>query len=231
MGTQAQVRPAVVAIDGDRVAGRHLAHFERLDDLALVRLIGEALESLRARDVLAHERLVGRDDLAHPVLDLRKVALGDLPRELEVVVEAVLDPRADRVAGAGPQVADGLRHHVRSRMTQDVEPVRIVRQDRLRLPVGRGHEREVDELAVHAGRDRLGWQHGAQRFAFGQLGGGAIGEFDRGHGTVMISVARARLVVPGPRYSYEMASSTFSLAARRAGSIAKSTPKIAASRT
>ena len=115
-------------------------------------------------------------------------------------------------------------------MTQDVEPVRIVGQDRLGLPVGRGHEREVDELAVHAGRDRLGWQHRAQRFAFGQLGGGAVGELDRGHGTVMISIARARLAAE-PRYSYEMASSTFSLAARRAGKIAKITPKIAANRT
>jgi hypothetical protein len=60
-------------------------------------------------NLLAHERLIGVDELAHAILDLRQVGLGDRTRQFEVVVEAVLDGRADRVAGAGPQVAHGLR--------------------------------------------------------------------------------------------------------------------------
>ena len=42
---------------------------DALDDLALVRLVGEQLERLVGRHLGAHERLVGLDDLAHPGLD------------------------------------------------------------------------------------------------------------------------------------------------------------------
>ena len=190
--TQAQVGPALVAVDRDRVAGGDLALLERLDDLALVGLIRETLERVGARNLLAHERLIGVDELAHAVLDLREVGLGDRTRQLEVVVEAVLDGRADRVSGAGPQVAHGLRQHVRRRMPQDVETVGVGRQDRLHLPVGHRHERKIDELAVHPGRDGLGRQHGTDRLPFGEFGGGAVGELDPRHGTAMISAA------PGP---------------------------------
>jgi hypothetical protein len=48
-----------------------------------------------------HEGLIGRHDLAHPLLDPRQVVAGKRVRQVEVVVEAVLDRGPDRVPGAG----------------------------------------------------------------------------------------------------------------------------------
>src|SRR2546421_4636446 len=42
--SETQVRPAVVAVHGDAVAERALLGLHALDDLALVRLVGEALQ-------------------------------------------------------------------------------------------------------------------------------------------------------------------------------------------
>src|SRR5262245_63635446 len=108
-----------------------------------------------------------------------------------------------------------------------MEAVGVVRQDGLGLPVGRGDERQVNQLPVHARGDRLGVQDRADRLPLGEVGHAAAGELDPGHGTLMISAARGPPEWPSA-YSYEMASSTLSLAARRAGKIAKKTPSTAA---
>ena len=67
-------------------------------DLVVLALGAEALERLGDGHVLALERLVGGDVLAHLRLDRLEVRVGqrDALGELEVVVEAVLDRRADR---------------------------------------------------------------------------------------------------------------------------------------
>ena len=78
-----------------------------------------------AIDLLALERLVGLHDLAHARLDAREVVLREVlaVREREVVVEAVLDRRADGVLGARVEVGDGLRHHVRGGVPQHLAAV------------------------------------------------------------------------------------------------------------
>src|SRR5439155_23226367 len=63
---------ARVAVDGDDAPLADLAGVfgvDPLDDLALVRLVGEQAERGVAVDLLALERLVGVDDLAHARLD------------------------------------------------------------------------------------------------------------------------------------------------------------------
>ena len=61
------------------------------------------------------------------VLDLREVGLGDRLRELEVVVEAVLDRRADRDLHARIEPPHGFREQVRRRVPQHVERVGVAR--------------------------------------------------------------------------------------------------------
>ena len=60
-------------------------------------------------------------ELLHLLLDLRQVLGHELPRQVEVVVEAVLDRRADAQTGAREEVQDGLCHHVRRRVAQHLE--------------------------------------------------------------------------------------------------------------
>ena len=52
------------------------------------------------------------DDAAHFLLDGRQVLVGNGLRELEVVIEAVVDRGADAELGPGIELLDGLGHHV-----------------------------------------------------------------------------------------------------------------------
>ena len=132
-----------VAVDADRAAGGDLAAVELvgrltggldpLDDLELVRLVGEQAEGLVGRHLGAGEGLVGGDDLAHPGLDRPEVVVAERAPagQLEVVVEAVLDRRADRELGPREELRDGLGHDVRRRVAQHVAAgVRVVGDDR-----------------------------------------------------------------------------------------------------
>ena len=67
--------------------------------------------------------LVGVDVLAHLLLDAVEVGVGDRDAvgELEVVVEAVLDRRADRDLHARIELHDRGREDVRGVVADDVE--------------------------------------------------------------------------------------------------------------
>ncbi len=89
---------------------------EVVDQLHLVVLFGgqEALARERHGHVLAAECLGGLDMDTHPLFDRGEVGLGDrrASRELEVVVEAVLDRRPDRDLHALVEVHHGGREHM-----------------------------------------------------------------------------------------------------------------------
>ena len=100
----------------------------RVDELDLVRL---------ALGLEPRAGLVGGRRLARPLaalgelaLDLRldplEVGLGDRLGEVEVVVEAVVDRRADGDLHARVEPPDGLGEQVRARMAQHLERVRVV---------------------------------------------------------------------------------------------------------
>ena len=65
--------------------------------------------------LVAHERLILRDDLGHAGLYLLELALRQslTAGQFDVVVEAVLDRRTDRELRPGVEVNDGLGQHVR----------------------------------------------------------------------------------------------------------------------
>ena len=93
-----------------------------------------------ARDLLARPLAALGELAADLLLDPLEVVLADRLRELEVVVEAVLDRRADRDLHARVEPPHRLGEQVRGRVAQDVERVRIVLVargqdlDRLRRP-------------------------------------------------------------------------------------------------
>ncbi len=61
------------------------------------------------------------DDLLHLLFDLRQVVGREGALVGEVVIEAVVDHRADRDLRAGEQALHGLRQQVRGGMAQDIQ--------------------------------------------------------------------------------------------------------------
>ena len=185
-----------VAIGTDRATGAHLGgvvvvglrRFDPLDDLDLVRLISEELLGLVHRHLGAHERLIRLHDLAHLGLDSPEVVVAErgAVRQFEVVVEAVLDGRADRELGAWEQPRDGLGHHVCGRVTQDVPALGCSRRDDRHGLTIVERSGEVGLLAVDDSGDGRLLQAGAdgggqieRSGVSGQFAFGAVGERDR----------------------------------------------------
>src|SRR5690606_14482335 len=89
----AQVDEVALPVQADRLIARDAG-----DDLGLVVLADAAKELDRAIAIpdLAHDRLVALDDLAHALLDALEILRRERLVAGEIVVEAVLDRRADR---------------------------------------------------------------------------------------------------------------------------------------
>ena len=155
----AEVGERAVGVERDRVDP--VVPDEVLDQLDLVVLVLalEALERLLGRDVLTLEVLVGRDVLGHPGLDGREVGVGDRDavRELEVVVEAVVDRRADGDLHAGIEVHHRGGEHVRRVVADQRQRVRRAVGDDLHLRLVGQRAGEVAQLAVDLdGQGRTG---------------------------------------------------------------------------
>ena len=142
-----------VAVHGDGGAGADLGGvggIDLLDDLDLVGLVGELAHRVVAGELFAHEGLVGGDDLAHARLDALEVVVGEVlaVRQLEVVVEAVLDRGADRVLRAGKEIGDGLGHHVRGRVAQHFPALVAGGRDDSDARIGFDRAVEIGPVAV-----------------------------------------------------------------------------------
>ena len=110
----AEIHEVALAVERDR--GRVDAA-QDLDLEGLAALLEEA-DRLVARHLLAGEGQVLLRQLAHPGLDLLEV-LGREWRGLrEIVVEAVLDGRADGDLDLGEDLRDGLGHQMRRRVAE-----------------------------------------------------------------------------------------------------------------
>ncbi len=176
----AQVGERAVAVERHGVDP--LRFDEVLDQLDLVVLLlaAEALERLGDADLAAIEALPRGDVLAHLLLDRREVRLGDRDavREVEVVVEAVLDRRADRDLHARVELHDRGREDVRRVVADEVERVLpALGRDDLQRGAVVERPREVAHLAVDPDGERRAGEPGADRG--GRVGaGGAIGKVE-----------------------------------------------------
>ena len=160
----------------------------------LVRVVLEERRAPRSSGSSSRTKAGLGDDLAHPGLDALEVVGGERAAvgQLEVVVEAVLDRRADAERGAREQVEHGLGQHVGRRVADRVEAPLAGASVTIATvgAVGSG----VDEVALDAvdvgDHRRLGQPRpiDAARSAavapVGQLALGTVRERDRdlGHG-------------------------------------------------
>ena len=169
----AEIGEPALRVDADRgdlvalgLGGRD----QILDELDLVGLVEAERQAGGARAGLAgpehRERLVDGElmarhgevlahDARHLLLEALQVGVGDGLGELEVVVEAVLDGRADGVLGARPETQNSLSHDMRRGVAQHVEGGGLVagkREDGDLVALVQ-RVRDIDEPAVDAGRD------------------------------------------------------------------------------
>ncbi len=151
----ADVEPVALAINRKLLAGRN--HI--VDDLHLVGLAqrGERALGVLALPHLALDRQVALDDLVHALLDLFQVfrRKGDFARE--IVIETVLDRRADRHLRARIQFLHRLRHHMRGVVAQQFQRVLVLAGDDRQIRIAVDDIRGVDHAPVDlAGQGGLG---------------------------------------------------------------------------
>ena len=130
-----------------------------LDDLDLVVLahLPEAADRLAARHLFPPHGQVLGDDRAHHLLDAGEILAREPAGPLEVVVEAVLDDRADGDLGLGEEPLHRLRHEVRGRMADDAQALRRLDRDRRQPAVTQERPRQIDDrgpVRLDAGGDR-----------------------------------------------------------------------------
>ena len=178
MGAAAQVDEAVaVAVDAHLAVARDLARLDVLDDLALVGVVGEQRQPFVGGELVALEGLVLGDDLAHAGLDALEVVVGErlAVGQVEVVVEAVLDGRADGERGPRVEAEHGLGEQVGGGVAERRQaPLGVGGDDLDRGAVGQGS----GEVALVAVDDRdEGVLGQALADVGGQIGpGGALGQ-------------------------------------------------------
>ncbi len=110
MRAAAQIEPVALLVDFDLLIFRDGVDQLDLEQLALV---AEHLLRLVARPRFLGERFVARDDLAHLLFDGREILRRERLVAEEVVIEAVVDHRADGDLRAGPQRLHRFGEHVR----------------------------------------------------------------------------------------------------------------------
>ena len=145
MRATAQVQPLALTVDGDRLARRQVAYQLRLVALA-PRL--EECDGRFAVPFLAHERRAGGDDLAHLRLDGREILGAERLVACEIVIEAILDRRADRHLRAGMQRLHRLRQHMRRIVPDHAERVRIAAGDEHHPRIALDPPREIHGLPI-----------------------------------------------------------------------------------
>jgi len=173
----AEVGEVALRVEGDRPFGG-------VDELDLVGLALPGEEALRLLgvDILALPAAALLQLAADLFLDLLQRVLADGLGKLEVVVEAVVDRRADGDLGPWVEAANGLGEQVRGGMAQDVERVGIVlvagREDLDPLPIGERRTHVLD-VAVRPDEDGLLGELRSDR-ARGVEAGRALGQLELG---------------------------------------------------
>ena len=156
-------------------AGNRVDQFD-LEHLALV---AEHLLGLFAVPDFLGEGFVARDDLAHLLFDRGEIFRRERLVAEEIVIEAVLDHRADRDLGARPQRLHRLGQHMRGVMPDQFQRARIVAGDEFDFRVVLDRIGEIGDHAVERHRHRALGER--RRDALGDIEAGDVfGEFALG---------------------------------------------------
>ena len=142
----AEVDEATHLVGADDGVGRQIA-----DQFQLVGLVGKEGFGLLLAYLAPLERLVCGDQSLHLRGELGQVVLPHRPREIEVVVEAVLDRRTDGHLGARKEPGGGLGQNVRRRVADHVQTfARRGGKDAHLVALGE-RDTEIDDSVSHAG--------------------------------------------------------------------------------
>ena len=150
----AQVHEAPFAVEGDAFLGRN-----GRNDLGLVLLADglEVLDGLLPVPFLAHHGLVQLGQLVHALLDGCQILGRERALVRKVVVEAVLDDRADGDLRLGEQILHGIGHQVCRGVPDDVQAFRILVGDDGHLGVLADGAGQIDQFSVDTtGKSGLG---------------------------------------------------------------------------
>ena len=141
-----------------------------LNELQLIGLIGHQLFGLlhRQGEALNGQILLG--DGGHFGLQLFQVLRGEGGRDIEIVVEAILDGGADGKLGAGEQVLHRLGQDVGSGVIEGALALLILKGEDLHGAVVVQQIAEIRDLAIHQGAAGIAVQAHAQ--ILGKIGDG-----------------------------------------------------------
>ncbi len=199
----AEIEPVALLVDLDLLILR-----DRVDqlDLEQLALVAEHLLGLVARPHLLGEGFVARDDLAHLLLDGVEVFRRERLVAEEVVIEAVLDHRADGDLGAGPERLHRFGQHMRGVVPDQLQRARVVAGEELDLGVALDRIGEVGDRAVERHRDRALGERGRDALgdvetgdALGILPTCAVGKGQRDHHALLLLTRCLRMQVSGIR--------------------------------
>ena len=191
--TATEILPFALLVDAQVLAG--LDHVDEFD-LERLALRGEPGLGLLARPELLCEGPILRDDLAHRLVDGREILGRERLGAGEIVVEAVVDDRADRHLRAGPKRLHGFRHHMRGIMPDQFERAGVFARQELDPRIAIERVGKVRQHAVAHHRD--GALQEARADGFGDVGAGeagleltavAVREGDVDHDVFLSSVA------------------------------------------
>ena len=152
MWTSAKVEPLALGVELDL-----LPFGDGVDQLELERLalLGEQLLRRLPVHDLATEGPVARDDLAHLGLDNRQVVRREGLVTGKVVIEAVLDDRADGDLRAGIELLHRFRHDMGGVVTDECQRLGIIAGEDADGRIGFDWLGEIAELAVERNCHRL----------------------------------------------------------------------------
>ena len=159
----AEVCPFALAIEFQILVGRN--GVDQLDLEGFTLLFEQALRRLARNDAF-QERLVAGDDLAHALFDRREILGRERLVAEEIVIEAVLDHRANGDLSAWPKRLHGFGENMRCVVADQFERAGIVASYELERSVVVDRIGEVGKLAVADHR------HGA----FGKRGRNGLGD-------------------------------------------------------
>ena len=152
MRTAAEVEPFTLRIDPDLVAFGNGVDQLELEGFAFA--LEQGLRRLAIHD-LAGEGRIARDDLGHLGLDLRQIVRREVFVARKIVIEAVLDHRADGHLRAGIKLLHGLRHDMRRVVPDQRERFWILSREDADLGIRLDRLGKVLDLAVECHRHRL----------------------------------------------------------------------------
>ncbi len=109
----AEIGKIADGVERDRLSVGNLA-----SDLDLVWISREGVDRFGAGHLSPGHGVIGSHNLAHPLLEALEVVGRERLRAVEVVVETILDRRADGRFCVGEEVLDGVSKHVSGGMAQ-----------------------------------------------------------------------------------------------------------------